>query len=178
MDSGRLKGSSATSAAPDLCTRPEDIKIWQTAPFCAQVVNSTSCTLPFFFQMGCACILTLLPLLKPELPIKVTFLIIPAVGTRDMQKLEPRSRSCSHPTSLSIKLRETPPARALGGLRNPTLQCNPGRAALSNYFSLFLTPHLMSHPLNFSQLFSTFTKEELWITPSQCIYNYPAILTK
>lgn len=79
-DPGRLKSGSPTTAARDLCTRPVDIKIWQTVPFCAQVVNSTSCTLPFFFQMGCACSLTLLPLLKPEMPTKVIFLIIPAVG--------------------------------------------------------------------------------------------------
>lgn len=79
-DPGRLKGGSPTSAARDLCTSPVDIKIWQTVPFCAQVVNGTSCTLPFFFQTGCACSLTLLPLLKPEMPIKVTFLIVPAVG--------------------------------------------------------------------------------------------------
>lgn len=155
VDPGRLKGSSAASAAPDLCTRPEDIKIWQTVPFCAQVVYSTSCTLPFFFQMSCACILTLLPLLKPNLPIKVTFLIIPAVGTRDMQKLEPRS--CSYPTSLSTKLRETPPARAIGGLRNTTLGCNHILAELlcltasPYFFHLILCPI----PWIFSWFFSS-----------------------
>lgn len=180
MDPGRLKGSSATSAdALDLCTRPEDIKIWQTVPLCAQVVNSTSFTLPFFFQMGYACILTLLPLLKPELPIKVTFLIIPAVGTRDMQKLE--HRSYSYPTSLNIKLREIPPARAIGGLRNTTWKCDHILAELLCLFASPYSLHLLC-PIpwilaDFS-LLNTFTKEKLWINISQCIYNYPAVLTK
>lgn len=134
--------------------------------------------LPFFFQMGCACILTLLLLLKPKLPTKVTFLIIPAVGTRDMQKLEPRS---SYPSSLSIKLWEIPSARAIGGLRNTTVECNDTLAELlcltaSPYF-LHLILHLIPWILADFSL-NTFTKEKLWITLSQCIYNYPEVLIK
>lgn len=116
--------------------------------------------------MGCVFILTLLPLLKPELPIKVTFLIIAAVGTRDMQKLEPRS--CSYPTSLSIKFREIPSVRAIGGLRNTALECNHILAELLRLTASPYFLHLILCPIpwilsDFS-LLNTFTKEKLWIT--------------
>lgn len=76
----------------------------------------------------------------------------------------------------------TPCQSHWGPQKHHTRKCDH---ILAELLCLFASPyflHLFLCPIpwilaHFS-LLNTFTKEKLWITLSQCIYNYPAVLTK
>lgn len=180
MDPGRLKGSSATSAAPDDIKRPEDIKIWQTVPFLCTGGKQHFLHTPTFFSDGLCLYLDSSSPAETRIAHQGDISDYPCCGNKRHAEagVQELLISCisEHQTQGNN------PSRAIEGLRNTTLKCNH---ILPELFCLVASPYFLHLILcsipwilaDFS-LLNTFWRRRFELLSHNCIYNYPAVLTK